>query len=198
MARSSTTTTTTRAERIAAVADTGAVGGPAGIRVRMYRVGFGDFFLLSLRKEDRVEHVLIDCGVHAKPTNSIADAIDQLKLDTGGRIALIVMTHRHADHISDFASGSEAFATFTVGKVWMPWFEDRGNPRAVRFQANLEAIATKLQQSFAVRNDPADSHFVSMAQNITGALDVRRYPRIRSRSTPSMAALPTRRPPSSI
>ena len=62
--------------RIPPVADTGGVGGPSGIRVRMYRVGFGDFFLLSLRKGESVEHVLIDCGVHAKPTNSIADAIE--------------------------------------------------------------------------------------------------------------------------
>jgi beta-lactamase superfamily II metal-dependent hydrolase len=138
----------------------------------MYRVGFGDFFLLSVRKDDKVEHVLVDCGVHAKPTNSMGDAIEQLRLDTGGKIALIVMTHRHADHISGFASGAETFRNFTVGKVWMPWFEDRGDPTAVRFQANLEAVALKLQLSFAARADKADEQYFNMAENATGPLDV--------------------------
>jgi beta-lactamase superfamily II metal-dependent hydrolase len=156
--------------RIPPVADTGPVGGPSGIRVRMYRVGFGDFFLLSLRKDESIEHVLIDCGVHAKPTNSIADAIEQLKLDTGGKIALIIMTHRHADHISGFASGADIFRTFTVGNVWMPWFENPADPKAMRFQANLDAVATKLQFSFQARADKADRQFVSMAENITGVM----------------------------
>jgi len=155
---------------IAPVANTGEVGGPSGIRVRMYRVGFGDFFLLSLREGEHVEHILIDCGVHAKPTNSIGDAIEQLKLDTGGKIALIVMTHRHADHISGFASGADTFRQFTVGKVWMPWFENRADPKAMRFQANLEAVATRLQLSFAARADKSDEQFLNMAQNVTGDL----------------------------
>ncbi len=159
-------------ERITPVTDTGEVGGPAGIRVRMYRVGFGDFFLLSLRKDTKVEHILIDCGVHAKPTNSIADAIEQLRVDTNGKIALIIMTHRHADHISGFASGATTFRQFTVGQVWMPWFENRSDPKAIRFQANLAAVATKLQLAFAARADRGDDQFLSMAENITGTLDI--------------------------
>jgi beta-lactamase superfamily II metal-dependent hydrolase len=152
------------------VADTGPVGGPAGIRVRMYRVGFGDFFLLSLRKDDTVEHILIDCGVHAKPTNTIGDAIAQLKLDTGGKIALIVMTHRHADHISGFASGAATFREFKVTRVWMPWFENPTDQRAVRFQANLTAVANKLQLSFAARTNKGNEQFYNMAENITGVM----------------------------
>ena len=146
------------------------IGGPSGIRVRMYRVGFGDFFLLSLSKDAAVEHILIDCGVHAKPTNSIGEAIEQLKDDTGGKIALIIMTHRHADHISGFASGAETFSQFTVGKVWMPWFENRANEKAMKFQANLTAVAAKLQLSFAARADKTDTQYLYMAQNLTGAM----------------------------
>ena len=36
------------------VEDTGEIDGPSGIRVRMYRVGFGDFFLLSLRRDEHI------------------------------------------------------------------------------------------------------------------------------------------------
>ena len=174
MAEEAQTLTASVEERATASGRADAVGGPAGIRIRMYRVGFGDFFLLSLRQGEAVEHVLIDCGVHAKPTNSIGAAIEQLKADTGGRIALIIMTHRHADHISGFAQRNEAgnlkFNEFTVGKVWMPWFENPRDQKAVRFQANLTAVATRLQLSFAARADKADTQFQSMAENITGVL----------------------------
>lgn len=154
------------------VANTGPISGPAGIRIRMYRVGFGDFFLLSLKKGSKVEHILIDCGVHAKPTGTIDDAIAQLELDTGGKIALIVMTHRHADHISGFGSGAETFRKFQVGKVWMPWFEDRKDAKAMRFQANLEAVASKLQLAFGARARKGDTQFLSMAENATGVMGV--------------------------
>ena len=41
------------------------------IRIRMYRVGFGDCFLLSIptsqnQSTDRQLHILVDCGVHSK------------------------------------------------------------------------------------------------------------------------------------
>src|SRR5260221_14498671 len=42
-------------------------GNPKGLRVRMYRVGFGDFFLLSVptpKGPKPFRHILIDCGVH--------------------------------------------------------------------------------------------------------------------------------------
>lgn len=148
-----------------------AVARPPGVRVRMYRVGFGDFFLLTVRQGGSEEHVLVDCGVHAKPTGSIGAAIEQLKADTGGRLALIVMTHRHADHISGFASGKEVFKTFTVDAVWMPWFEDTLNPAAVSIQHGITTVAKRLQLALAARNDPADEQYRLMAENALG-LDV--------------------------
>ena len=36
------------------------------IRIRMYRVGFGDCFLVSFPVQNAYEHVLVDCGVHAR------------------------------------------------------------------------------------------------------------------------------------
>src|ERR1700692_4311798 len=40
-------------------------GSPSGLRVRMYRVGFGDFFLVSVPVKAGFKHILIDCGVHS-------------------------------------------------------------------------------------------------------------------------------------
>lgn len=147
----------------------GANGAPAGIRVRMYRVGFGDFFLLTVRGADGTPlHVLIDCGVHAANLNSIGAAIDQLAKDTGGRLALVIMTHRHADHISGFGTGKDAFSKFTVERVWMSWFENPKSPAAAKFQATLTALAANLQLTLAARSDPRDAEYIAMANNITG------------------------------
>lgn len=150
------------------VPNAGPITGASGIRVRMYRVGFGDFFLLSLKSGVDTEHILIDCGVHAKPTSSIEAAIAQMKEDTGGKLALIIMTHRHADHISGFAKGAETFKTFQVGRVWMPWFEDPTNASAVKIQSGITAVARQLQTAFAASAKKADEQFSSMAGNILG------------------------------
>ncbi len=137
----------------------------------MYRVGFGDFFLVTLRGTDgTAKHILVDCGVHAANLGSIGEAIKQLAADTGGKLALVIMTHRHADHISGFAIGKDDFAQFEVESVWMPWFEDPKDSSATNFQANLTAAATQLQLQLAARNDPADEQLRNMAENITGDL----------------------------
>lgn len=140
-----------------------------GLRVRMYRVGFGDFFLLSVPVgEERVEHILIDCGVHAKDLGSIRDAVKQMADECGSRLALIIMTHRHADHISGFASCSDIFSEFTVDRVWMPWFEDPKNVAAMAFQASLTAMAGQLSMRLAARSDDSSIMLKDMVDNITG------------------------------
>jgi hypothetical protein len=99
-------------------------------KLRMYRQGLGDFFLLSLpRKSGGEWRLLIDCGViigtpEAKPT--MQKLVGQLKADVGGALDAIAVTHRHADHVSGFLQAQELFAQFTVGEVWVSWLE---NPR---------------------------------------------------------------------
>ena len=146
-------------------------GNPAGLRVRMYRVGFGDFFLLSVptpRGPKPFRHILIDCGVHAVDLGSIGDAVAQMAKDCGQELALVIMTHRHADHISGFGKCADAFSQFTVERVWMPWFEDPSNDTAKLVQTNLTALASQLSLRLAARGS-LDPH-VTMANNITGGM----------------------------
>lgn len=144
----------------------------------MYRIGFGDFFLLSVPTNSGESHVLIDCGVHAKDLGSMREAVTQMKQDCGGKLALVIMTHRHADHISGFGSCSDIFSEIEVERVWMPWFEDRGNENAAKFQANLAALAGHLAGHLAARlrlaagDDPEAEELLHMTQNITGGMSV--------------------------
>src|SRR5689334_10201689 len=48
-------------------------GAKGNIRVRMYRIGFGDFFLLTVPGKSGPAHILIDCGVHAANINTMKD-----------------------------------------------------------------------------------------------------------------------------
>jgi hypothetical protein len=115
---------------------------------------------------------LIDCGVHAADLHSIGAAIDQMNAETGGHLALLIMTHRHADHISGFATAKAVFATFTVERVWMSWFEDPNDPTAANFQSTLTTLAANLQSTLLLRGIDQNSdqaEFFAMAENITGA-----------------------------
>ncbi len=147
--------------------------GGVGLRVRMYRVGFGDFFLLSIPSGGGHEHILIDCGVHHADIDSIDAAVTQMAGDCGGKLALIIMTHRHADHISGFAKCRDVFGKLSVDAVWMPWFEDPANKDAVRAQAGLTALAAQLKTNLAspalaaVGGEDLD-RYRFMAANITG------------------------------
>lgn len=134
----------------------------------MYRVGFGDFFLLTVPTSAGPKHILIDCGVHAKDLGSIKEAINQMRTETGGELALLIMTHRHADHISGFAICKDVFSQFTVERVWMSWFENPGDKSAANFQTNLVAVATQLKLALAARTDPDSTELNYMAENITG------------------------------
>jgi beta-lactamase superfamily II metal-dependent hydrolase len=98
---------------------------PGAIRVRMYRTGFGDGFLIRLGSAASGQHILIDFGVHSQGDIGTMDAImDDIEKQTGKKLALLVASHAHRDHISGFGSYADRFAKFTIGEIWMPWTDD--------------------------------------------------------------------------
>jgi hypothetical protein len=121
----------------------------------MYRVGFGDFFLVTLSADQSDPlHIIIDCGVFkgTKQTGdlgSIEAAVADMAQTTGGKVALIVMTHRHADHIAGFARCAASFKQLAVEAVWMPIWESQYSATAVKFQAQLTRTARALQNHFS-------------------------------------------------
>ena len=145
-------------------------GSVAGLRVRMFRVGFGDFFLLTVPAAAGDKHILIDCGVHAKDLGTMHDAVSQMAQACNSQLALIIVTHRHADHISGFGTCKDIFSKINVERVWMSWFEDPKNPDAKEFQSSLTAMAAQVRTSLAARGASPDDPLVSMAENITGTM----------------------------
>jgi beta-lactamase superfamily II metal-dependent hydrolase len=149
-------------------------GSVAGLRVRMFRIGFGDFFLVTVPTAAGEKHILIDCGVHAKDLGTMPDAVSQMAQACNSQLALIIVTHRHADHISGFGTCKDIFRKITVERVWMSWFEDPDNKNAMAFQASLAAMAAQLGNALrlAARSDPDKEELADMAENITGTMTV--------------------------
>jgi hypothetical protein len=99
-------------------------------KVRMYRQGLGDCFLISLPRTDRSDrpfYVMIDCGVvlgTPDPKPIMTQVIEDIVHETGGAIDLLVATHEHWDHLSGFVQAKESFDKLKVGEVWLAWTED--------------------------------------------------------------------------
>lgn len=143
-------------------------GGPANIRVRMYRVGFGDFFLLTVPGTNGPAHILIDCGVHAANIGSIDECVKDMMNETGNRLALVILTHYHADHMSGFASNFDDFAQFDVGAVWITNRLDPDNSDSSKFMAQLTTVAQQLKMQLGARGDDAAVEAHHKVENALG------------------------------
>jgi beta-lactamase superfamily II metal-dependent hydrolase len=113
----------------------------------MYNVGFGDCFLLFLPTAGGLKKVAIDCGSLKNKKHSIRTISDRLIKDVTDddgipRIDVLVMSHRHADHISGYTNAN--WADVEVGEVWMPWLESREDPDARAIQKRQRAAAQAL------------------------------------------------------
>ena len=98
-----------------------------------YQVGFGDCFLLRFTYADATQrHILIDFGTTGLTVKSPADQMKRIAADIaekcGGKLDAVVATHRHADHISGFATrdgaaSGDIIAGLKPDVVLQPWTE---------------------------------------------------------------------------
>ena len=114
-----------------------------GVKIRMYRQGLGDCFLLAFATgAERPFYMLIDCGV-LLGTPDGGDKMRQvaasLRDSTGGRIDVLVATHQHWDHLSGFDQARDVFDQIAFGEVWVAWTEDPANDLGNRLRARRKA-----------------------------------------------------------
>lgn len=100
------------------------------VTVRMYNVGFGDAFVVTVRKGKQRWKLLVDCGVHSHGrARDLEEAVQAIIADLAADSAdgipyvdVIAATHHHADHIAGFQYDS--WQEVAVGEVWVPFVED--------------------------------------------------------------------------
>ncbi|MDV3243876.1 MAG: MBL fold metallo-hydrolase [Nitrososphaerales archaeon] len=143
------------------------------LRIRMYRVGFGDCFLVSfpltngvLAKEAHA-HVLVDCGVHAKgDIGTLGKVVDDVAKVTNKKLELVVVTHAHQDHIAGFDRFADKFKAFDIGAVWLPWTWNPNDPQAAGLQKKHQALTARLAQDLQAA--VADPNAVNAIENLKG------------------------------
>src|SRR5262245_52603576 len=97
------------------------------VRVRMYRQGLGDCFLLTFAHSGGKYHMLIDCGVLRGTEDAetkMRAVVTDIKEETGHHLNLVVATHEHWDHLSGFLQAGDIWDEITVDEVWLAWTED--------------------------------------------------------------------------
>jgi hypothetical protein len=136
---------------------------PTRARIRSYNVGFGDCFLLTFfYGDDETRNVLIDFGSTERspfgPEGGLLAIAKKIGEDCGGKLEMVVATHRHADHISGFGDKpGEVIASLEPELVVQPWTEDpdlepdaQAPPGAEGGQGDAPALVSRLANMQAV------------------------------------------------
>jgi hypothetical protein len=111
------------------------------VRVRMYRQGLGDCFLLTFPQgTGKPFHLLIDCGVCMGAKNAKArmqEVVADIANETNNKLDVLVTTHEHWDHLSGFEQAKDVWSTIAIGELWMAWTEKKGDKVAAAVLAEL-------------------------------------------------------------
>jgi glyoxylase-like metal-dependent hydrolase (beta-lactamase superfamily II) len=140
------------------------------LRVRMYRQGLGDCFLLTYSNSSEESHLLIDCGVlkgTAEPEKKMQAVAQNVHEATHGHLDRLVVTHEHWDHLSGFLQAQTIFETVEVGEVWLAWTEDPDDELA----AELRKHKKKALDGIVAAAKLADKGQTPAAQRTARQLD---------------------------
>lgn len=126
------------------------------LKIRMYRHGFGDCFLLRYFTEEICNFsMLIDCGlkhndsVEGVTIADVAKDIEKILLEgqqdkTVPVLDVLVVTHEHWDHVSGFHPDKKLFDHFKIEKIWMAWTENPADKEAEFIRKHIAKNITAL------------------------------------------------------
>jgi hypothetical protein len=142
------------------------------VRVRMYRQGLGDCFLLTFQKKNKPDvNLLIDCGLYqtAKDKAKIMTAVaEDIKTTSKDNLDVVVLTHDHYDHTSGFALAKDVFDKITFKEVWVGWTEDKNHPKYETIHNHFAIQAEGLRA--ALRLEQMQSEKLKPLRNTINAL----------------------------
>jgi len=146
-------------------------------KVRMYRQGLGDCFLVTLPRKTAVGgrsfySIMIDCGV-ILGTDGAEDkmtrVVEDIALATNGHVDLLLATHAHWDHLSGFVQAADVFKKrMKIDEVWMPWTEDPDDPNGRKLRDDRDRAVSALRMSLAQVNLAGDTE---AASELSGLLE---------------------------
>ena len=122
------------------------------VRVRMYRPGLGDCFLVSFLREEKSQHVLIDCGVlQGTPDGEeiMRKIVRSIRRTTKKKLDLLIPTHEHWDHLSGFVQAQDLFDGMQIDKIWLAWTEDPADQLAGELREEHALMLQSLKTALA-------------------------------------------------
>jgi beta-lactamase superfamily II metal-dependent hydrolase len=144
------------------------------MRIRMYKQGLGDCFLLTFPKTGGGEaHVLIDCGVlqgTGDARQKMRDVAENIKQVTGGQLDVVIVTHEHWDHLAGFAYAQDIFAEMKVREVWVAWTEDPTDKLANKLAGRRAQALKAVEKSARKLADRTETSATRMGTRLTSLL----------------------------
>jgi hypothetical protein len=184
LARKSAPKRPRRGTPAAHVAAGGAVTPASGYRakVRMYRQGLGDCFLISLPRTNGSKgpfYVMIDCGVvlgTCDPSTVMNQVMDNIVEVTGGEVDLLIATHEHWDHLSGFVQAKRSFDRLQVGQVWLAWTENPDDELTKKLKKEKGLALSALRMGLSQIQMAGDSDSVAELSGILEFFGVAKGP----------------------
>lgn len=143
------------------------------IKVRMYRQGLGDCFLITIPRDNgKPFYAVIDCGVilGTKDAGAImTEVVEHIIKTTGGHVDVVAATHEHWDHISGFGQAKEIWtdkSRLTIGEVWLSWAEDRNNALGQKLRGERQALKMALNAAASRMHLAGDSSAAEEVSNL--------------------------------
>ena len=145
-------------------------------KVRMYRQGLGDCFLVTLPRKNGTGggdpyRIMIDCGVILGTENAaekMTRVVDDIARETNGHVDLLLATHLHWDHLSGFTQAEASFKNLKVDRVWMPWTEDPEDPKGRALGQQRDSALNALRMDVSRMNVAGATE---TASEVSGLLD---------------------------
>ena len=123
------------------------------VRIRMYRHGLGDCFLLRFpRAKGGPFHMVIDSGVLKGTPDAKArmtEVAQDIAKETGGKLDLLAVTHEHWDHVSGFTEARDVWKDIKIAGTWLAWTEKPKHPLADKLRKDREDRKAKIVKKFA-------------------------------------------------